>query len=385
VILNNDLLQALTGFRSEIIAELQSVNAVMSDIKYRLPAFSIPQTPSNFGESLLSEAEKLPSIISNFVPVAEGEAFFENISAFKDILEGELVGQVYNRMQEVLGNRRLVSSKNSPWLEVAVGKPMFQNPDLICLHKAYVLYNGTEGGVVCGVPGNNSLCDDLIIFDFKLKPSYEAFGQFVIHHLCLHEVIKNYCKRRAPITSRGALVHKDGIWLVRFQDLTPREIIKMRWTDAGSVAAFQEFYRERDETGLVLDEVCKELKHEVSEHTASHDHLSLLGAGKTGKVFRVFPVGDLRSMRAVKIVIGQKNIANLEYEAEVMKGLAGQGVAVTFVDFHIVSKNGIDGAGLIMEPVGTGTMNGKHLIFRLNFPPNFRLNYLRVLGLGFRV
>jgi hypothetical protein len=31
------------------------------------------------------------------------------------------------------------------------------------------------------------------------------------------------------------------------------------------------------------------------------------------------------------------------------------------------------------------TMNGKHLIFRLNFPPNFRLNYLRVLGLGFRV
>jgi hypothetical protein len=32
-----------------------------------------------------------------------------------------------------------------------------------------------------------------------------------------------------------------------------------------------------------------------------------------------------------------------------------------------------------------GTMNGKHLIFRLNFPPNFCLNYLRVLGLGFRV
>ncbi len=29
--------------------------------------------------------------------------------------------------------------------------------------------------------------------------------------------------------------------------------------------------------------------------------------------------------------------------------------------------------------------NGKHLIFCLNFPPNFRLNYLRVLGLGFRV
>jgi hypothetical protein len=31
------------------------------------------------------------------------------------------------------------------------------------------------------------------------------------------------------------------------------------------------------------------------------------------------------------------------------------------------------------------SMNGKHPIFRLNFPPNFRLNYLRVLGLGFRV
>jgi hypothetical protein len=35
--------------------------------------------------------------------------------------------------------------------------------------------------------------------------------------------------------------------------------------------------------------------------------------------------------------------------------------------------------------VWSRTMNGKHLIFRLNFPPNFRLNYLRVLGLGFRV
>ena len=32
-----------------------------------------------------------------------------------------------------------------------------------------------------------------------------------------------------------------------------------------------------------------------------------------------------------------------------------------------------------------GTMNGKHLIFRLKFRPNFRLNYLRILGLGFRV
>ena len=29
--------------------------------------------------------------------------------------------------------------------------------------------------------------------------------------------------------------------------------------------------------------------------------------------------------------------------------------------------------------------NGYHLIFRLNFPPNFRLNYLRVLGIGYRV
>jgi hypothetical protein len=33
----------------------------------------------------------------------------------------------------------------------------------------------------------------------------------------------------------------------------------------------------------------------------------------------------------------------------------------------------------------SGSMNGKHLNFRLNFPPNFRLNYLRVLVLGFRV
>ncbi len=32
-----------------------------------------------------------------------------------------------------------------------------------------------------------------------------------------------------------------------------------------------------------------------------------------------------------------------------------------------------------------GFKNGKHLIFRLNFPPNFRLNCLRVLGLGYRV
>ncbi len=33
----------------------------------------------------------------------------------------------------------------------------------------------------------------------------------------------------------------------------------------------------------------------------------------------------------------------------------------------------------------TWLKNGKHLIFRLIFPPNFRLNYLRVLGIGYRV
>jgi hypothetical protein len=44
----------------------------------------------------------------------------------------------------------------------------------------------------------------------------------------------------------------------------------------------------------------------------------------------------------------------------------------------------VDGVVLV-PPRKVLDLNGKHLIFRLNFPPNFRLNYLRVLGLGFRV
>ncbi len=55
---------------------------------------------------------------------------------------------------------------------------------------------------------------------------------------------------------------------MRFQGTEPREIIKMLWTDKGSVRKFQEFFCAKDEISLVLDdEVCKVLEHDVAEHT----------------------------------------------------------------------------------------------------------------------
>ncbi len=64
------------------------------------------------------------------------------------------------------------------------------------------------------------------------------------------------------------------------------EVIKMKWTDAGSVAEFQEFFQARDKTGLVLDEICTVLGHNVAEHDAQGLHC-FLDAGATGKVFQV--------------------------------------------------------------------------------------------------
>jgi hypothetical protein len=96
-------------------------------------------------------------------------------------------------------------------------------------------------------------------------------------------------------------------------------------------------------------------------YTQTNTFRYFLGAGGTGKVFRVYPKkgGRRNAVRAVKIVVGHDNIDSLVHESEIMRALKGKGVAVEFVGMHVVRKLGVDvGAGLIMEPVGNHISKG---------------------------
>ena len=87
---------------------------------------------------------------------------------------------------------------------------------------------------------------------------------------------------------------------------------------------------------------------------------------------------DIQAKTCIAHTVFVSNKANLKSDEE-PKQLPGLETST----LHFLNAKDSDGSS--MEKKVEWTMNGKHLIFRLNFPPNFRLNYLRVLGLGFRV
>jgi tRNA A-37 threonylcarbamoyl transferase component Bud32 len=356
------IMKAISDVRSDLSDVRSGLSEVQSDVA-KIRAVTAdppsPQTPSLYGANLLKDAARDPSIISSFNPSGE-EALFENVFKFSgDSGERKLIDTVYKRMQEVFGDLRLVSSEDQPWLNPNTSDSRHnQKPDLICLHKAYVLYKGARNHVPLGVPANLCFYENVSIIDFKVSPTDAAFGEFAIHMIYLYNHIKNYKKCKDPIEIRGAVAHNEGLWLARFRDGTLREIIKMNWNDAGSVRKIQMFFEQSDETGFVLDAVCKGLGCKISDRPKKGCQ-AFLGAGGTGKVFRV---EDGKVTRAAKIVVGDAKVKLLRQEKEILNGLGGMGVAVKFHGFYEVKKDDVVvGAGLTMEPVGSPISKLKNL------------------------
>ena len=124
----------------------------------------------------------------------------------------------------------------------------------------------------------------------------------------------------------------------------------MKWNDSGSARMIQKFFEQSDETGFVLDAVCKELGCKISDRPTK-EWQAFLGAGGTGKVFRV---EDGNETRAAKIVVGDAKVKLLRQEKEILQGLDGMDVAVKLHRFYEVKKDDvIVGAGFTMEPVGS--------------------------------
>lgn len=348
----------VTAAQIEVVAELAKIKAVQSDIRSDVAKIRAvtgdppsPQTPSLYGEELLQKAAEEPSIISDFKPT-EGDAMFENVFTCSGSSgERQLVMNVYSRIQEVLGDLRLVSSEDQPWLSPdSLDSTHNQKPDLICLHKAYVLYKGTRNNVPSGVPADRRFYGNVSIIDFKVSPTPKAFGEFAIHVRYLHDEIKKNGTCKDPIENRGALAHNEGIWLVRFQNWTPRQIIKVKWNDAGSAQTLHFFFNRLDETGTVLDAVCERLGCKISVTPKAGDQ-AFLGAGGTGKVFRV---QHGMQTRAVKIVVGHEKVKLLRYEVACLKHVEILKVAVRVLDYLEVEKDDVViGAGFLMEPVAT--------------------------------
>jgi hypothetical protein len=136
-------------------------------------------------------------------------------------------------------------------------------------------------------------------------------GGLVVHAEYLCENIRAHSPSDHYPTIKCALASKEGIWLVTFSGGSPIGMIKMKWTDNGSVSIMmlRNFFCEENRTALILDELLLSMKLRA---------VSFLGAGATGCVFQVCPehetISSKRLPQALKVVIGEENCSHLSDE-----------------------------------------------------------------------
>ena len=79
-------------------------------------------------------------------------------------------------------------------------------------------------------------------------------------------------------TIKCGLATKEGILLTTFHGTTPMNLLRVKWTDSGSVSILKKNFTEENRFCLVLDELLLSMNLSA---------LSFLGAGGTGCVFEV--------------------------------------------------------------------------------------------------
>eukprot|EP00291_Cryptomonas_curvata_P023169 CAMPEP_0172158456 /NCGR_PEP_ID=MMETSP1050-20130122/4383_1 /TAXON_ID=233186 /ORGANISM="Cryptomonas curvata, Strain CCAP979/52" /LENGTH=585 /DNA_ID=CAMNT_0012827851 /DNA_START=187 /DNA_END=1944 /DNA_ORIENTATION=+ len=351
----------------------QALNSVIGLLSLEQPT---PPSASAYGSDLL---EKLGDRIKDFVP-CDGDPIFSDdlLDNLRDKRELDFVAICFSRLQDLLGNHRLISSEFLPWHPTGSSPRHDQKPDLLVLHPAFYTQRkpSKERTILCGVPSSSIFYNELKSIDFKLTDPNANFGECVIHLNHLYDCISK--KSGKSIITRGAAADQTGIRLVECLMRAPISVLYVKWSDKGGAKAFTDFFtsscKKPEETiGYILDEICKELEVSIVESTLeSTEEPCFLGAGAMGKVFKV--QDSSKNQYALKMVLGETDTVLLKREHMILKEICSvvgdaQPITVTSVKYCEVKVNEIiAGAGFLMTPVGKplNKKNADHFKLGLN-------------------
>ena len=289
----------------------------------------ISPTPTTrwFHEFLTLEAARDKKITKKFVPV-EGKPAIVSAAANKLLLqcptERELCRFIGTIVQPLVPHLYLVSSEEHPWLPVVKGKPKYnQKPDLLIAPKPFLHFLYSEKKAKpssMGLPvlqeGTPVQCprlwDSLIIGDAKKSLDDLARGELLNHITLLTEHCKGEVgKFRAFLFSKKQF----ELWEVLGNYISIR--ICASWTDPGSKKLFKNFFQPKHfgYMSTLLDTACRRFEVSLVDQSSVYP-TPFLGAGAYGTVFRVC---DSDGEYALKVTLGEANVALLKSEFEMLE------------------------------------------------------------------
>jgi hypothetical protein len=295
--------------------------------------------------------------------------------------EAAFVRSIFSRLQELLGENRLISSEDFLWLPTTGLAIHDQKPDLLVLHPAFYTRKESLRPYVCGVPSSQKFFGEMKLIDVKLRDPNTAFGEHIIH---LNHLYDNVTKNSgAFVSTRGAVANSSGIILVECLMRTPIWVMSVKWTDTGGAKAFANFFKGSCKTleetiGFILDEVCKQLNVKIVESKPNEP--CFLGAGTMGHVFKVH---DDDEEYALKIVLGESNARMLRKEYMIIREIccltppADQITVIADNYAEVKALEAIIGAGFLMSPVGIPVDRSNLSHFKLGLKTLLKLHKLQ--------
>ena len=156
---------------------------------------------------------------------------------------------------------------------------------------------------------------------------------------------------RSTIVTRGALLHPEGLSLIRCVGSLPQLIVNMKWTDGGSADEFRKHFALDDPLSLAMSTILRDAGATIVESTGQAK--CFLGAGSLGRVFRV----NYKSQEmALKIVLGNAKVMALAEEHAIISDMNQKQVLHTVKaadkTLFLTKVGDIVAAGYFMEPVG---------------------------------
>ena len=342
-----------------------------------------PSTPAQRARMVLSVLAQIPRGIVDAQPCPGSEAVLTPAeqAALDAVASSEKEAGIVRFLTPVIARLRglgreghgdacallLVNSERLPWLEnpaVRGHSDLWSKPDLFCSWAPFVALS--EGGAgqgvgpeyVFGVLGGAALqrlgCVGELYLAKRGALTPGQFGELVAYHDCFDGVV------------RGVLFGPRAFWLYKSVHRSPVQLVKARWTDAGSVDVFRDFFARAavPSSDDVPDADAPEppllalLRVARSRLGATPRHLDngrcFLGAGASGAVFAVGArdAGGSVALRALKLVLAPQTLLVAEEYARMRAVAAAAGdVVIAPVEGSLVTDD--LGGGFLLERVGT--------------------------------
>jgi hypothetical protein len=267
---------------------------------------------------------------------------FREMQDFKS--EKVLVDKICERIQLLLPTRQVFSSEVNPWLVTYSKSPSFnQKPDICISNPAFLEVKGHSGALPTGFPADPSIYMGVNLIHVKIskRDENQALGEALVHAEYLE---KNYVRHNnTAFIFHHAVAYKEEIFLFKYRGGI-LEAVRVPWNAGGSAAKLIDHFRERDPISRVLRCVLDTKKMRLH-----YDPCAFLGAGATGIVFRVREIDSAKEF-ALKLVIGENNVELLKREHARNQQISAECVVKAC---DLVLCDGIRGAGMLMEEVGT--------------------------------